>query len=171
MTAGFVIGGTTAKTVLIRATGPALAGLGVQGTMPDPQLALHTTIGNQDVVLAANAGWGGDPQLTAVSNSVFAFPLTNPSQQGLGLADDAGARGVPRGRLQRQRHAGRRSDRSLRSPLGRSSGQFILKLALTRKTALTMAKAMNPTKINTHIRTALATTLVNVLSRLEMIFW
>ena len=77
MTAGFVVGGSTSKTVLIRATGPALALLGVTGTIPDPQLALHTTINGQDTVLATNAGWGGDPQITAASNSVFAFPLTN----------------------------------------------------------------------------------------------
>ena len=77
MTAGFVVGGSTAKTVLIRATGPALALLGVAGTIPDPQLTLHSTINNADTVLATNAGWGGDPQITAASNSVFAFPLTN----------------------------------------------------------------------------------------------
>ena len=81
MTAGFVVGGATAKTVLIRATGPALAALGVTGTMPDPQLALHTTINGQDTVLAANAGWGGDPQITAASNAVFAFPLTNAASK------------------------------------------------------------------------------------------
>ena len=79
MTAGFVVGGSTAKTVLIRATGPALFLLGVPGALPDPQIALHTTVNNQDTVLATNAGWGGDPQITAVSNSVFAFPLTNPA--------------------------------------------------------------------------------------------
>jgi hypothetical protein len=79
MTAGFVIGGTTAKTVLIRATGPALALFGVEGTMPDPQLALHTSVNNQDTVLASNTGWGGDPQIAAVSASVGAFPLTNPA--------------------------------------------------------------------------------------------
>ena len=39
LTAGFQVGGVTSKTVLIRATGPALAALGVSGTMPDPQLA------------------------------------------------------------------------------------------------------------------------------------
>ena len=79
MTAGFVVGGSTSKTVLIRATGPALALLGVTGTIPDPQIALHTTINSLDTVLATNAGWGGDPQITAASNSVFAFPLTNPA--------------------------------------------------------------------------------------------
>ena len=77
LTAGFVIGGTTSKTLLIRATGPALAALGVTGTMPDPRLALHTTLNGIDTLLAMNAGWGGDPQLSAVGKSVFAFPLTN----------------------------------------------------------------------------------------------
>ena len=81
MTAGFVVGGSTSKTVLIRATGPALALLGVTGTLPDPQLALHSTVNGQDTVLATNAGWGGDPQITAASNAVFAFPLTNPASK------------------------------------------------------------------------------------------
>ena len=81
MTAGFVIGGTTSKTVLIRATGPALALLGVQNTMPDPQLALHTTINAQDTILASNAGWGGDPQIASVSASVGAFPLTSSTSK------------------------------------------------------------------------------------------
>jgi hypothetical protein len=81
LTAGFVVGGATAKTVLIRATGPALAALGVQGTIPDPQIALHTTVSGNDTVVVSNAGWGGDPQITAVSNSVYAFALTNPSSK------------------------------------------------------------------------------------------
>ena len=79
MTAGFVVGGSTSKTVLIRATGPALGLLGVSDTVPDPQIALHTTVNSQDTVVATNSGWGGDPQITTVSNSVFAFPLTNPA--------------------------------------------------------------------------------------------
>jgi hypothetical protein len=81
MTAGFVVGGTTSKTVLIRATGPALAAFGVSGTMLDPQVALHTTISGQDSVLASNAGWGGNPQITAVDAEVGAFALTNPTSQ------------------------------------------------------------------------------------------
>jgi hypothetical protein len=79
LTAGFVIGGSTSRTVLVRATGPALAAYGVTGFMPDPQLALHTTVNGVDTVLDSNAGWGGDPQITAVSNAVFAFPLTDPA--------------------------------------------------------------------------------------------
>jgi hypothetical protein len=82
LTAGFVVGGTTAKTVLIRATGPALAiaPFNLTGTMPDPQLTVHgTTSGGQDVILASNAGWGGNAQITAIDSTVFAFALTNPS--------------------------------------------------------------------------------------------
>lgn len=82
LTGGFVIGGGTAKTVLLRVSGPALAALGVNGpVVPDPVLALHTVASGQDVVLATNAGWGGDPQLIAAANAVGAFALTNPSSQ------------------------------------------------------------------------------------------
>lgn len=79
MTAGFVIGGTAAKTVLIRATGPALAAFGVEATLPDPQLVLYTAQSGQETVVASNSGWGGDAAISAVSSSVFAFPLTNPA--------------------------------------------------------------------------------------------
>ena len=47
----------------------------------------------------------------------------------------------------------------------------ILKLELSVKTALTMAKAMKPTKLKTHIMTALARTRVAPLSCWEMRFW
>src|SRR5690349_507147 len=36
MIAGFIIGGTSPKTVLIRASGPALAAFGVPGALTDP---------------------------------------------------------------------------------------------------------------------------------------
>jgi hypothetical protein len=78
LTAGFVIGGATAKTVLVRATGPALTAFGVTGVMPDPQIVLQNSAG---ATLASNAGWGGDPQITAAGNATTAtaFALTNPS--------------------------------------------------------------------------------------------
>ena len=40
--AGFVIGGSTSRTVLIRASGPALIPFGVTGTLPDPMLQLSS---------------------------------------------------------------------------------------------------------------------------------
>ena len=73
LTAGFVVGGTTARTVLVRAIGPGLAAFGVPGTMPDPQLALFR--GGEQV--ASNDNWGGDPQLTAAGGSVGAFGIAD----------------------------------------------------------------------------------------------
>lgn len=73
LTAGFVVGGTTARTVLVRAIGPGLAAFGVPGTMPDPQLALYR---GADQV-AGNDNWGGDPQLTAAGGSVGAFGIAD----------------------------------------------------------------------------------------------
>ena len=70
--AGFVIGGSTSKTVLIRASGPALIPFGVQGTLRDPELQLYSTASGSSL-LATNVGWGGDPQLSVAAASVGAF--------------------------------------------------------------------------------------------------
>jgi len=67
--AGFVIGGSTSKTVLLRASGPALIPFGVAGTLPDPELRLNDASGT----IAANTGWGADPQIAAEAASVGAF--------------------------------------------------------------------------------------------------
>jgi len=73
--AGFVIGGSTAKTVLIRASGPALTPLGVTGVLPDPQLQLYSA----STVIASNAGWGGNPAVAAAAGNVGAFTWSNLS--------------------------------------------------------------------------------------------
>ena len=75
LTVGFVIGGQTAKTVLVRAIGPRLAQppFGLAGTMADPQLNLFSG----QTVIAANDNWGGDSQLSAASASVGAFAVTD----------------------------------------------------------------------------------------------
>lgn len=52
--AGFVINGTQPKKVLIRASGPALAGKGVSGTLADPTLKLFDHTGTQ---IQQNTGW------------------------------------------------------------------------------------------------------------------
>jgi len=72
--AGFVIGGTTSKTVLIRGSGPALTPFGVPGVLPDPELALYQS--NSDgtsTLLKSDLGWGGDTQIAATAASVGAF--------------------------------------------------------------------------------------------------
>ncbi|HEY3757318.1 MAG TPA: FG-GAP-like repeat-containing protein [Opitutaceae bacterium] len=71
--AGFVIGGSTSKTVLIRGAGPALIPFGVAGTLSDPKLTLYS--GQQ--ILASNQGWAGDPSIAAAAASVDAFSWSN----------------------------------------------------------------------------------------------
>jgi len=73
LTAGFVIGGTGTKTVLLRGIGPALASFGVTGALADPQLSLLNGSGAQ---LAQNSSWGGTSALTAAFSSTGAFALT-----------------------------------------------------------------------------------------------
>jgi hypothetical protein len=76
--AGFVIVGTTSETVLIRATGPALAGFGISGTLADPQLQLFQSSGTgTSTMLQSNTGWNGDTTIAAAAASVGAFPWGN----------------------------------------------------------------------------------------------
>jgi hypothetical protein len=67
--AGFAIGGSTSRTVLIRASGPALVPFGVPGTLPDPQLQLYSG----STVIESNNGWGGNAQISATASTVGAF--------------------------------------------------------------------------------------------------
>jgi hypothetical protein len=67
--AGFVIGGSTSKTVLIRASGPALIPFGVTGTLPDPMLKLNSGA----TQIASNSRWGGDARIASVASTVNAF--------------------------------------------------------------------------------------------------
>ncbi len=73
--AGFVISGNVPRTLLIRGIGPALALFGVEGTLANPRLELRTRINNQDTLVAANAGWAGNPALSSASAQVGAFAL------------------------------------------------------------------------------------------------
>jgi sugar lactone lactonase YvrE len=79
--AGFVIAGTTAKTVLIRASGPtlALAPFNLTGTLPDPALTLNNVTTATTVVVASNTVWGGDPEIAAVASQVGAFSWASSS--------------------------------------------------------------------------------------------
>ena len=77
LTAGFVLGGSSATKVLIRAVGPGLAAFGVPDTVPDPQLALFNATSTK---IGENNNWGGTPALTAAFASVGAFNLPTDSQ-------------------------------------------------------------------------------------------
>ncbi len=80
--AGFVISGTTNKTVLIRGIGPALTAYGVSGVLPDPRLDIYAS-GNSTPIYT-NIGWGSGGSvntaaLTAAFTSTGAFQLPNTS--------------------------------------------------------------------------------------------
>jgi Ig-like domain-containing protein len=77
--AGFVIAGDSALTVLIRASGPAIAAapFNVPGTLPDPQLTLQNPA--TGAVYAQNTSWGGDPEISSTAASVGAFTWSVPS--------------------------------------------------------------------------------------------
>ena len=72
--AGFAIGGSTSRTVLVRASGPALVPFGVPGTLPDPLLQLYSG----STVIESNKGWGGNTQIANAAASVGAFGWSNP---------------------------------------------------------------------------------------------
>jgi hypothetical protein len=75
ISAGFVIGGTQAQTVLIRAIGPGLTPLGVGGVLADPTMDLFSG----QTVIASNDDWSGE-QITTLSAKVGAFALAAGSK-------------------------------------------------------------------------------------------
>lgn len=84
LTAGFVVDGTGAKKVLIRAVGPTIgaAPFNVAGAVADPQLQLFSG----QSVIAANDNWGGTAELTAAFTQVGAFALHAASRDAALLA-------------------------------------------------------------------------------------
>jgi hypothetical protein len=83
LTMGFVVGGDTGKTLLIRAVGPSLTPLGVGGAMADPKLELFDSGGKS---LATNDNWGGTTSLSAAFTGTGAFGLTETSKDAAILA-------------------------------------------------------------------------------------
>ncbi len=82
--AGFIISGTTPKQILIRATGPALAALGVPGTLSDPRLDVYSG----STVVQSNDNWGdnaGAAALGAAFAKVGAFPLSDTTSKDAAL--------------------------------------------------------------------------------------
>ena len=74
--AGFIVGGSGPKQLLVRGDGPTLAEYGVSGPLEDPQLEVFNASG---VNLAANTGWGttvgGTAGLISAFNQTGAFAL------------------------------------------------------------------------------------------------
>ena len=76
LTAGFYVGGTTPKQVLIRAIGPSLAAYGVTAPLADPTLTVFNSAG---VAIATNTDWLGAPAIVTAGSLVGAFPLSSTS--------------------------------------------------------------------------------------------
>jgi len=57
--AGFIVGGTEPKKVIVRGIGPSLTNFGVPGALGDPVLELHDASGK---VIASNDNWRSDQQ-------------------------------------------------------------------------------------------------------------
>jgi hypothetical protein len=83
--AGFVIGGATPRTILIRAIGPGLSRFGVANVLPNPALALFQ--GSMAAPIASNAGWGGSVELRAANATAGAFALDPVSRDAVLLVN------------------------------------------------------------------------------------
>jgi hypothetical protein len=81
LTAGFVIGGSTARTVLIRAIGPGLTPLGVGGVMADPTMTLVNISASPAVTVATDDDWGGTAAIAQTANRVGAFAINDPASK------------------------------------------------------------------------------------------
>lgn len=74
--AGFNVGGTGARRMLIRAVGPTLGAFGVGGTLADPKLEVYSG----QTVVSANDNWDATATPVATQSSVGAFQLTANSR-------------------------------------------------------------------------------------------
>jgi hypothetical protein len=70
MIAGFIIGGSTNKTVAITATGPSLAPFGISNFLANPQLTVVRS--SDQSVVATNDDWQTDPAAAQLLASGFA---------------------------------------------------------------------------------------------------
>jgi len=85
LTAGFVLDGSSSKTVLVRAIGPTLGltPFNISGVMADPKLELFDNATGAKI--NENNDWAGTATLSAGFTSVGAFPLANASTKDAAL--------------------------------------------------------------------------------------
>jgi probable HAF family extracellular repeat protein len=69
---GFYISGSTSRTFLIQALGPALAAEGVSGALQHPALTIHDSTG---ATIYSNSGWGSSPVLLNAAAAAYAQPV------------------------------------------------------------------------------------------------
>ena len=107
--AGFIVGGTQTKQVIVRAIGPSLATAGISNPLADPTLELHNGNG---ALLQSNDNWQqNNPNAQAIIQSRIGADTTAR----IGIARDAQSRQLHcdcSRRRERYRHCRRRSLRS-----------------------------------------------------------
>lgn len=78
---GFVVRGTGAKPLLVRAVGPTLANFGVPNPLENPALSV---VGTNNAAIASNDDWNNSAAVAALAQQVSAFPL-NPNSKDAAL--------------------------------------------------------------------------------------
>jgi sugar lactone lactonase YvrE len=76
LVAGFSVSGTGTEKVLIRGIGPALASLGISGSLPSLRLTLYDSTGT---LISSNSLWGGSAALSEAFGQAGAFALPSNS--------------------------------------------------------------------------------------------
>ena len=72
LVAGFVVAGTGAKPLLVRAVGPTLSTFGVPAPLADPDLSV---LSGTSALVAFNNDWGSGGSIAALASQVGAFAL------------------------------------------------------------------------------------------------
>lgn len=75
---GFIVGGSQAKEVIVRAIGPSLTNAGVTGALSDPTVELRNASG---AILASNDNWQTDPNASQIQSKGLA--PTDPAESAL----------------------------------------------------------------------------------------
>jgi hypothetical protein len=77
LVAGFIVGGTVPKQMLIRAIGGAsLGNFGIQNTLANPSLEVRNSVG---AVVASNDNWNGDAAVANAISATGAFAISSSS--------------------------------------------------------------------------------------------
>src|SRR5205807_2360563 len=68
---GFIVSGSSRKTVIVRAIGPTLTSFGITNALANPVLELHDSTG---AVVGSNDNWGDATNGREIKNRGFAPP-------------------------------------------------------------------------------------------------
>lgn len=91
LTAGFVINGSTAVTMLLRGLGPYLTtAAGLSSAITNPRLTLYRSVDGTNSVIATNDDWGNSATLVSAATQVGASTISATSESVLLLTLDPG---------------------------------------------------------------------------------